>query len=162
MTCIGFDMHMKPYIFKAHNGVHIIDLAQTAQQLDSACNFIGNTVRGGGKVLLVGTKKQAQSIVREVAETNNQHYVTDRWLGGMLTSLKTVKKRLKRLTEIEGMEEDGSITSAEGGARLAVTSSIGGFGSSWWWRSASSEASEPVGSSMMPRTIASASFTESD
>jgi len=103
--------NMKPYIFKAHNGVHIIDLAQTAQQLDSACNFIGNTVRGGGKVLLVGTKKQAQSIVREVAETNNQHYVTDRWLGGMLTNLKTVKQRLKRLKEIEGMEEDGSITS---------------------------------------------------
>ncbi len=102
---------MRPYIFKAHNGVHIIDLAQTAQQLDSACNFIGNTVRGGGKVLLVGTKKQAQSIVREVAETNNQHYVTDRWLGGMLTNLKTVKQRLKRLKEIEGMEEDGSITS---------------------------------------------------
>jgi len=62
-------------------------------------------------VLLVGTKKQAQSIVREVAETNNQHYVTDRWLGGMLTNLKTVKQRLKRLKEIEGMEEDGSITS---------------------------------------------------
>lgn len=103
--------NMKPYIFKAHNGVHIIDLAQTAQQLDSACNFIGNTVRGGGKVLLVGTKKQAQTIVREVAETNNQHYVTDRWLGGMLTNLKTVKQRLKRLKEIEGMEEDGSITS---------------------------------------------------
>jgi len=103
--------NMKPYIFKAHNGVHIIDLAQTAQQLDSACNFIGNIVRGGGKVLLVGTKKQAQTIVREVAETNNQHYVTDRWLGGMLTNLKTVKQRLKRLKEIEGMEEDGSITS---------------------------------------------------
>ena len=103
--------NMKPYIFKAHNGVHIIDLAKTAQQLDSACNFIGNTVRGGGKVLLVGTKKQAQTIVREVAETNNQHYVTDRWLGGMLTNLKTVKQRLKRLKEIEGMEEDGSITS---------------------------------------------------
>ncbi|SVD26382.1 uncharacterized protein METZ01_LOCUS379236, partial [marine metagenome] len=63
--------NMKPYIFKAHNGVHIIDLAQTAQQLDSACNFIGNTVRGGGKVLLVGTKKPAQSIIREAAETNS-------------------------------------------------------------------------------------------
>ena len=102
--------NMKPYIFKAHNGVHIIDLAQTAQQLETARNFIGNTVRGGGKVLLVGTKKPAQSIIREVAETNNQHYVTDRWLGGMLTNLKTVKQRLKRLSEIEGMEEDGSIT----------------------------------------------------
>ena len=103
--------NMKPYIFKAHNGVHIIDLAQTAQQLKNARNFIGNTVRGGGKVLLVGTKKPAQSIIREAAETNNQHYVTDRWLGGMLTNLKTVKQRLKRLSEIEGMEEDGSITS---------------------------------------------------
>ena len=100
--------NMKPYIFKAHNGVHIIDLAQTAQQLDSACNFIGNTVRGGGKVLLVGTKKQAQSIVREVAETNNQHYVTDRWLGGMLTNYKTIRSSIKRLRELEAQEQDGT------------------------------------------------------
>ena len=101
---------MKPYIFRAHNGVHIIDLAQTAEQLKAANNFIGNTIRGGGKLLLVGTKKQAQPCIREVAETHNLPYVTDRWLGGMLTNLKTVKQRLKRLKEIEQMEEDGSIT----------------------------------------------------
>jgi len=100
---------MKPYIFRAHNGVHIIDLAQTAEQLNAACNFIGNTIRGGGKILFVGTKKQAQPLIRELAETHKQHFVTDRWLGGMLTNLKTVKQRLKRLKEIEAMEEDGSI-----------------------------------------------------
>ena len=100
---------MKPYIFRAHNGVHIIDLAQTVQQLQDACNFVGNTIRKGGKILFVGTKKQAQPIIRETAETHNQHFVTDRWLGGMLTNLKTVKQRLKRLKEIETMEEDGSI-----------------------------------------------------
>jgi len=100
---------MKPYIFRAHNGIHIIDLAQTAEQLKAACNFLGNTIRGGGKVLFVGTKRQAQPIIRDVAVDNGQHYVTDRWLGGMLTNLKTVKQRLKRLKEIEGMEEDGSI-----------------------------------------------------
>ena len=102
---------MKPYIFRAHNGVHIIDLAQTAEQLNAACNFLGKTIRGGGKILFVGTKKQAQPFIRELAETHKQHFVTDRWLGGMLTNLKTVKQRLKRLKEIEGMEEDGSITS---------------------------------------------------
>ncbi len=100
---------MKPYIFRAHNGVHIIDLAQTAEQLNAACNFVGNTIRGGGKMLFVGTKKQAQPLIRELAETHKQHFVTDRWLGGMLTNLKTVKQRLKRLNEIEAMEEDGSI-----------------------------------------------------
>ena len=100
---------MKPYIFRAHNGVHIIDLTQTVNQLQAACNFLGNTIRGGGKILFVGTKKQAQPIVRELAETHKQHFVTDRWLGGMLTNLKTVKQRLKRLKEIEAMEEDGSI-----------------------------------------------------
>ena len=101
---------MKPYIFRAHNGVHIIDLAQTAEQLIAACNFLGNTIRSGGKILFVGTKKQAQPLIRELAETHKQHFVTDRWLGGMLTNLKTVKQRLKRLKEIEAMEEDGSIT----------------------------------------------------
>ena len=100
---------MKPYIFRAHNGVHIIDLTQTVDQLQAACNLLGNTIRGGGKILFVGTKKQAQPIVRELAETHKQHFVTDRWLGGMLTNLKTVKQRLKRLNEIEAMEEDGSI-----------------------------------------------------
>ena len=100
---------MKPYIFRAHNGVHIIDLAQTAEQLNAACNFLGNTIRSGGKILFVGTKKQAQPFIRELAETHKQHFVTDRWLGGMLTNLKTVKQRLKRLKEIETMEEDGSI-----------------------------------------------------
>jgi len=100
---------MKPYIFRAHNGVHIIDLAQTAEQLNAACNFLGNTIRSGGKILFVGTKKQAQPLIRELAETHKQHFVTDRWLGGMLTNLKTVKQRLKRLKEIEAMEEDGSI-----------------------------------------------------
>ena len=100
---------MKPYIFRAHNGVHIIDLTQTVDQLKAACNFLGNTIRGGGKILFVGTKKQAQPIIRELADTHKQHFVTDRWLGGMLTNLKTVKQRLKRLNEIEAMEEDGSI-----------------------------------------------------
>ena len=100
---------MKPYIFRAHNGVHIIDLTQTVDQLQAACNFLGNTIRGGCKILFEGTKKQAQPIIRELADTHKQHFVTDRWLGGMLTNLKTVKQRLKRLNEIEAMEEDGSI-----------------------------------------------------
>ena len=100
---------MKPYIFRAHNGVHIIDLTQTVDQLQAACNFLGNTIRGGGKILFVGTKKQAQPIVRELAETHKQHFVTDRWLGGMLTNWTTMKARIDRLKDLERMESSGAI-----------------------------------------------------
>ena len=100
---------MKPYIFEARNGIHLIDLQQTLQQLESACNFLAGTVRKGGTVLFVGTKKQAQSVVRETAEECGQPYITDRWLGGQLTNLKTVKQSLGKLKHIEQMEADGSI-----------------------------------------------------
>jgi len=100
---------MKQFIFDARNGIHIIDLSKTANQLEAACNFLAETVRGGGRVLFVGTKKQAQQAVREAAEACGQMFVTERWLGGTLTNLATVKRSLKRLTEIERMEADGSI-----------------------------------------------------
>jgi small subunit ribosomal protein S2 len=100
---------MKQFIFDARNGIHIIDLSKTATQLEAACNFLGETVRNGGRVLFVGTKKQAQQAVRESAEACGQMFVTERWLGGTLTNLSTVKRSLKRLSEIERMESDGSI-----------------------------------------------------
>jgi small subunit ribosomal protein S2 len=100
---------MKPFIFDARNGIHIINLSETEKQLQAALNFLGNTVRKGGKILFVGTKKQAQQVVKEVAKETGQMFVTERWLGGTLTNYATIKTSIKRLKEIEKMEADGSI-----------------------------------------------------
>jgi len=100
---------MKPFIFDARNGIHIIDLSKTAAQLEAACEFLAKTVAKGQKVLFVGTKKQAQQAVKETAKEAGQLFVTERWLGGTLTNFATVKKSLARLREIEKMEADGSI-----------------------------------------------------
>src|SRR5579862_3541733 len=100
---------MKPFIFDARNGIHIIDLSKTLSQLDAACNFLSSTIAKGGKLLFVGTKKQAQQAVKETAKECGQFYVTERWLGGTLTNFQTVKRSIARLKEIEKMETDGSI-----------------------------------------------------
>ncbi len=102
---------MKPFIFDARNGIHIIDLSKTLNQLEAACNFLGETVRKGNKVLFVGTKKQAQQAVKETAKECGQYYVTERWLGGTMTNFQTIKRSIARLKEIEKMEADGSINS---------------------------------------------------
>jgi len=100
---------MKQFIFDARNGIHIIDLSKSLAQLEAACDFLTTTVRKGGKVLFVGTKKQAQQAVKETAKECNQYFVTERWLGGTMTNFNTVKKSIARLKEIEKMEADGSI-----------------------------------------------------
>lgn len=100
---------MKPYIFEARNGIHIIDLSKTLVQLQSACDFLYNAVRNGGQVLFVGTKKQAQETIKEVAKTCGQHYVTERWLGGTLTNFVTIRKSIGRMTHIEKMVAEGTI-----------------------------------------------------
>jgi small subunit ribosomal protein S2 len=100
---------MKPFIFDARNGIHIIDLSKTLGQLEAACNFLAETVRKGGKVLFVGTKKQAQQAVKETAKESGQFYVTERWLGGTLTNFATIKRSIARMKQIEKMEADGSI-----------------------------------------------------
>ncbi|MFN7141486.1 MAG: 30S ribosomal protein S2 [Limisphaerales bacterium] len=100
---------MKQFIFDARNGIHIIDLSKTHAQLNAACEFLSKTVSKGGKVLFVGTKKQAQEAVKESAKACEQFYVTERWLGGTLTNFQTVKKSIARLKQIEKMEADGSI-----------------------------------------------------
>jgi len=100
---------MKPFIFDARNGIHIIDLSKTLNQLDAACAFLSETVRKGGKVLFVGTKKQAQLAVKETAKESGQFYVTERWLGGTMTNFATIKRSIQRLKHIEKMEADGSI-----------------------------------------------------
>ncbi len=101
---------MKRFIFDARNGIHVIDLTKTIQHLREACSFLTQTILANGKVLFVGTKKQAQAAVKETAGVANQPFVTERWLGGTLTNLKTVKKSLKRLQEIEAMEADGRMS----------------------------------------------------
>src|SRR5438477_631182 len=100
---------MKPYIFDARNGIHIIDLSKTLNQLEAACNFLASVVSKGGKVLFVGTKKQAQQAVKETAKECGQFYVTERWLGGTLTNFSTIKRSIGRLKQIEKMEGDGTI-----------------------------------------------------
>jgi small subunit ribosomal protein S2 len=100
---------MKPFIFDARNGIHIIDLSKTEQQLRAACEFLAGTVRKGGQILFVGTKKQAQETVKDAAKTCGQLYATERWLGGTLTNFATVKKSIARMKSIEKMEQDGTI-----------------------------------------------------
>lgn len=100
---------MKRYIFDARNGIHIIDLSKTVTLLDEACEFLRQKVAGGGKVLFIATKKQAQEIVKDAARDCGQFFSTERWLGGTLTNFKTIKNSIKRMKEIEKMDADGSI-----------------------------------------------------
>ncbi|MEK7749248.1 MAG: 30S ribosomal protein S2, partial [Bacteroidota bacterium] len=89
---------MKPYIFMERNGIHIIDLKKTQEMLDSACNAISKIVGENRRPLFVGTKTQAKEVVTEEAKRCNAFYVTERWLGGMLTNFATIRKSVKRLT----------------------------------------------------------------
>ncbi|NLP37920.1 MAG: 30S ribosomal protein S2 [Firmicutes bacterium] len=98
---------MKPYIFTERNGIYIIDLQKTVRMMEEAYNFVRDLVRDGGKILFVGTKKQAQESIQLEAERCGMFYVNQRWLGGMLTNFKTIRTRVKRLIELEKMEEDG-------------------------------------------------------
>ena len=98
---------MGEFIFEARNGIHIIDLVQTASQIEAAAEFLKGIVAKGGKVLFVGTKKQAQVTIKETAEATGQPYACERWLGGMMTNLKTIKRSINRMVELETMETDG-------------------------------------------------------
>jgi small subunit ribosomal protein S2 len=92
---------MKPYIFGSRNGVHILDLSQTVPLFARALDFVSATVAQGGKVLFVGTKRQAQDPIRDAAHASGQHFVNHRWLGGMLTNWKTVSNSIKKLKTLE-------------------------------------------------------------
>jgi small subunit ribosomal protein S2 len=98
---------MRDYIFGERNGVHIIDLAQTVTRLDAALEFVRETIRHGDSILFVGTKKQAQESLREAADRSGQHYVNNRWLGGMLTNFTTIKRRVQRLDALEARRDAG-------------------------------------------------------
>ncbi len=100
---------MKQYIFGARNGIHIIDLQHTVKLFRQAFQAVVDTTGRGETILYVGTKKQAQDVIVEEATRSNQHYVTQRWLGGTLTNFRTVKGSLERLRGLEKMEEDGTL-----------------------------------------------------
>jgi small subunit ribosomal protein S2 len=99
---------MRTYIYGARNGIHIIDLDQTARLFQRAFNFVTETVARGGNILMVGTKRQAQEIVQEEATRSNSFYVVNRWLGGTLTNFRTIKQGLDRMRQLERMKEDGT------------------------------------------------------
>lgn len=99
---------MKPYIFGARNGIYIIDLQKTVTLARAALRFLTEVTSNGGAVLFVGTKKQAQDVIREEAMRSQQFYVTNRWLGGTLSNFKTIKQGIDRLNAIEKMAEDGT------------------------------------------------------
>ncbi|WLV25788.1 30S ribosomal protein S2 [Aciduricibacillus chroicocephali] len=99
---------MKKYIFTERNGIYIIDLQKTVKKLDEAYNFVRDLAANGGSVLFVGTKKQAQDSVRDEATRSGMFFVNQRWLGGTLTNFQTIRKRVRRLKDIERMEEDGT------------------------------------------------------
>jgi small subunit ribosomal protein S2 len=99
---------MRPFIYGARSGIHIVDLDQTARLFKRAFDFLSETTARGGSVLFVGTKRQAQEIVREEARRAGMYFVTNRWLGGTLTNFKTIKGGLDRLRTLERMKEDGT------------------------------------------------------
>jgi len=102
---------MRTYIYGARNGIHIIDLDQTARLFARAYNFVVETVGRGGHLLMVGTKRQAQEIIREEATRSGSFFVVNRWLGGTLTNFRTIKMGLERMRQLERMKDDGTYQS---------------------------------------------------
>jgi small subunit ribosomal protein S2 len=99
---------MAPYIFTERNGIYIIDLQKTVRKLEEAYNFVRDLSAEGKSVLFVGTKKQAQESIKAEAERAGAYYVNARWLGGMLTNFRTIRRRIDRLNQLKAMEEDGT------------------------------------------------------
>ena len=99
--------HMKKYIFTKRNGIHIIDLEKTATMLNAACDYVKEIAGEGGKILFVGTKKQAQTIIEEEAKRCNMYYVNQRWIGGTLTNFQTIQKRIDHLVQLEDQRDKG-------------------------------------------------------
>jgi small subunit ribosomal protein S2 len=116
---------MKPYIFAARNGIHIIDLQKTIVGLNSAYHYVADVVAKGGKILFVGTKKQAQEAVVEEASRANQLYITQRWLGGTLTNFATIRKRLKYLADLEEQRDSGALARLTKAEATKVEEEIG-------------------------------------
>jgi small subunit ribosomal protein S2 len=116
---------MRPYIYGERNGIHIIDLRQTLEQINDATAYVKELVTGGGTVLFVGTKKQAQAAVAEHANRSGMPYVNFRWLGGMLTNFATIQKRIFYMRELRRLEESGEINSLPKKERLKLRRELG-------------------------------------
>ena len=99
---------MAKYIFTERNGIYIIDLQKTVKKLDEAYNFVRDVAADGGEILFVGTKKQAQESIRDEATRCGMHYVNARWLGGMMTNFRTIRKRIDRMEQLKTMQADGT------------------------------------------------------
>ncbi len=112
---------MKPYIFMEKNGIHIIDLKKTQSMLTSAAENLSHLVGDGKKVLFVGTKKQAKNVIESEAKRCDMNWVSERWLGGMLTNFSTIRKSVKRLNNIEKQETDGTFDKITKKERLFLT-----------------------------------------
>lgn len=112
---------MAPYIFMEQNGIHILDLKKTEAKLEEARGAIRNIVKSGRKVLFVATKKQAKEIISEIAQGSSMPFVTERWLGGMLTNFATVRKSIKRMQNISKMMTDGTFENINKKERLMLT-----------------------------------------
>ena len=102
---------MKKYIFTERNGIHVIDLHKSLKKIEEAYEEMRKIAEDGGKVLFVGTKKQAQEAIKEQAERSGMYYINNRWLGGMLTNFSTIKKRIERMKELEKMDAEGILDS---------------------------------------------------
>jgi len=100
---------MKPYIFEARNGIYVIDLEHSVKQLEKAQDFLLEVASSGKKVLFVGCKKQAQETIKDLAQRSNSFYVTERWLGGTMTNLTTIRKSVARMKAIDTMESNGKV-----------------------------------------------------
>jgi len=112
---------MAPYIFMEKNDIHLIDLNQTQAKLEEASNAIRSIVRSGRKVLFVATKKQAKEIIESEAQRLNMPYVTERWLGGMLTNFATVRKSIKKMSNIDKMAQNGTMATLSKKERLMIS-----------------------------------------
>jgi small subunit ribosomal protein S2 len=112
---------MRPYIFSERKGIHLIDLNKTQEKLEEAADAARNMARAGKKIMFVATKKQAREIVAKAAQSVNMPYVTDRWLGGMMTNFVTIRRSVKKMQNIEKMLADGSLTSVTKKERLTLS-----------------------------------------
>jgi len=112
---------MKPYIFAEHKGIHIIDLHRTSEALEEAGEAMKNLARAGKKILFVATKRQARGIVADAALKVDMPYVTDRWLGGMMTNFSTVRRSVKKMNNIDRMLNDGTLSNVTKKERLTLT-----------------------------------------
>ncbi|MBQ4018181.1 MAG: 30S ribosomal protein S2 [Paludibacteraceae bacterium] len=111
---------MAPYIYMERNGIHIIDLNKTAVKIDEAAEALKNLARSGRKVLFVGTKKQAQEVIAAHAQEVGMPYITERWAGGMLTNFPTIRKAVKKMSQIDKMTTDGTLDNVSKREKLQI------------------------------------------